>query len=224
MVKAIYFIKRKPGMELAAFREYWLNQHAAIVRKVPSLRRYVQSHTLDSGYRRGEPVYDGVAELWYDDTATMRRIAGTPESRAAADDDNNFLDVSNFEFILTEEVVQKQGATQPDALKMVILLNRKPGITPDQFQSHWRGIHGRLGAAVPAVTRYVQSHVRLSAYGAGRSPRYDGVAEMWFDNLDAMRASGETPEYRAVRADEPNFLSVAYGRLPFIITREHTIV
>lgn len=224
MIKAIYFIKRKPGMELVAFREYWLNQHAAIVGKVPSLRRYVQSHTLDSGYRRGEPVYDGVAELWYDDTATMRRIAGTPESRAAADDDNNFLDMSNFEFILTEEVVQKQGATQPDALKMVSFLNRKPGITPEQFQSHWRGIHGRLGAAVPAVKRYVQSHVRLSAYGAGRSPRYDGVAETWFDNLDAMHASGETPEYRAVRADEPNFLSVANGRLPFIITREHAIV
>jgi len=47
---------------------------------------------------------------------------------------------------------------------------------------------------------------------------------MWFDNLDAMLASGEAPEYSAVRADEPNFLSVANGRLPFIITREHTIV
>ncbi|MGH7864387.1 MAG: EthD family reductase, partial [Candidatus Binataceae bacterium] len=95
MVKAIYFIKRKPGMELGAFREYWLNQHAAVVRTVPALRRYVQSHTLDSGYRRGEPIYDGVAELWYDDTATMRRIAATPQSRAAAADDQKFLDMSN---------------------------------------------------------------------------------------------------------------------------------
>ncbi len=66
--------------------------------------------------------------------------------------------------------------------------------------------------------------MRLSAYGAGRAPRYDGVAETWFDNLDAMRASGETPEYRAVRADEPNFLRTADGRLPFIIAREYPIV
>ena len=27
-------------------------------------------------------------------------------------------------------------------------------------------------------------------YAAGESPRYDGVAEMWFDNFDAMRDSG----------------------------------
>lgn len=224
MVKAIYFIKRKPGMELAAFRSYWLNQHAAVVRRVPELRKYVQSHTLDSGYRRGDPLYDGVAELWYEDTATMRRIADTPESRAAAEDDHKFLDMSDFDFILTEEIVQKDGPTRSDGPKLVVFLNRRPDITPEKFQEHWRGIHGRLGAAVPAVRRYVQCHVRLSAYRAGRAPRYDGVAETWFDSIDDMRASEKAPEYRAVRADEPNFLKLDGGRLPFIITREYAIV
>ena len=49
MIKAIYFIKRKPGMTLEAFREYWLKDHAALVLKVPGLVKYVQSHTIDSG-------------------------------------------------------------------------------------------------------------------------------------------------------------------------------
>src|SRR5581483_11059008 len=101
MVKAIYFIKRRPDMTLEAFRRYWLNQHAEIVRGVPELRRYVQSHTIDDFYRHGDPVYDGIAELWYDDTAAMRRIAGTPASQAAADDDAKFIDMSSFGFILT---------------------------------------------------------------------------------------------------------------------------
>src|SRR2546422_565680 len=62
MVQAIYFIKRKAGMNLEDFRRCWLTTHAELVRRVAGLRRYVQSHTLDSGYRKHEPLYDGVAE------------------------------------------------------------------------------------------------------------------------------------------------------------------
>jgi uncharacterized protein (TIGR02118 family) len=77
MVKAIYFIKRKHRMPLAHFRSHWLGEHARLVKRLPELRRYVQSHTLDSGYRTREPVYDGIAELWYDDTDSMRRASST---------------------------------------------------------------------------------------------------------------------------------------------------
>jgi uncharacterized protein (TIGR02118 family) len=72
MIKAIYFIKRKPGMALAAFREYWLKDHAALVLKVPGIVKYTQSHTTDSGYRNHEPVYDGVAALWYENLEVMK--------------------------------------------------------------------------------------------------------------------------------------------------------
>ncbi len=222
MVKALYFIKRKPGMALLDFRRYWLNDHANIVRKVPELKRYVQSHTLESGYRKHEPVYDGIAELWYEDTAAMRRIAGTPQSRAAADDDANFIDMSKFDFILADEVVQKNGHPSASAVKMIAFLNRKPGTEVDKFQAYWRGTHGPLASKVPQLVRYVQCHVRKSAYAAGRSPRYDGVAESWFASVDAMRESGQTPEYLAVRSDEPNFL--APTPIPFIIADEHRIV
>ncbi len=222
MVKAIYFIKRKPGMSLEDFRRYWLTTHAGLVRKVPELRRYVQSHTLDSGYRRHEPIYDGVAELWYDDTTTMRRIADTPASRAAADDDANFIDMSTFHFILTDERVQVDGAVREGMPKLISFIKRKAGMDVGAFQAYWANHHGPLASKIPGLRRYVQCHVRPSAYRAGREPRYDGVPETWFDDIDAMRASEQTPEYRAVRADEANFL--APGRLPFIITREYVIV
>ena len=41
MIKAIHFIKRKPGMELEAFRAYWLGRHAELVSKVAD---YVRRH------------------------------------------------------------------------------------------------------------------------------------------------------------------------------------
>jgi len=45
-------------MDVAAFQHYWLNEHAEIVCGLPGVRRYVQSHTLIAGYRKGEPAAD----------------------------------------------------------------------------------------------------------------------------------------------------------------------
>ena len=64
MVKMVVFFKRKPGMSVEAFQNYWRATHAGIVVKMPGIRKYVQSHTLLSGYRKGEPAYDGIAEVW----------------------------------------------------------------------------------------------------------------------------------------------------------------
>jgi len=47
-------------MTLEDFRKYWLTEHAVLVLKVPELVKYVQSHTMDSGYRDHEPIYDGI--------------------------------------------------------------------------------------------------------------------------------------------------------------------
>lgn len=222
MVKVIYFIKRKPGMDLQEFRRYWLNQHAQLVLKVPEVRKYVQSHTMDSGYRRHEPIYDGVAELWYDSTDVMRGIADTPESRAALADDPNFIDMEKFRFVITEERVQKENPVVPGMPKLIAFIKRKPGMAVEDFQSYWRKTHGPLAQRVPGIRRYVQCHVRPSAYAAGREPLYDGVAETWFEDEAAMKAGTGTAEYRAVRADEPNF--IAPGPLPFIVALEHLIL
>jgi uncharacterized protein (TIGR02118 family) len=92
----------------------------------------------------------------------------------------------------------------------------------EAFQRHWREVHGPLGASIPVVRRYVQSHTRKSIYESGKTPAYDGVALTWFDDTQAMRVSATTPEYARTRADEVNFIDA--GRLPFIITKEHVIV
>ena len=101
------------------------------------------------------------------------------------------------------------------------MLTRKPGTDVAAFQAYWRTHHGPLAAKIPQARRYIQCHVRSSAYADGRAPRYDGVAELWFDNFDAVRDSGNTDEYRAVKSDEPKFLALPF---PFIIASEHQIV
>jgi uncharacterized protein (TIGR02118 family) len=220
MIKAIFFIKRKPGMELQSFRAYWLGRHAELVSKVPGLRSYVQCHTLDGGYKKGEPIWDGIAELGYDDFDAMRRSAKLPESQAATDDSANFADTSHGGALLTVEVIQKDGPTNPSMVKMAGFAVRKPGMEAEAFQRYWRDVHGPLASKIPQVRRYVQCHPLLSAYRGGVKPSYDGVALTWFDNTADMRE--KPPEYRAIRRDEPNFLELHPENI--IITREHVII
>lgn len=222
MVKAVSFFKRKPGMSVEAFQAYWRTTHAGLVVKLPGVRRYVQSHTRLSGYRKGEPVYDGIAELLFDDTQAMRALVGLPEYAAVQADEARFIDPSTMGLIITEEHVIKDGPVPPGGAKNVEFVRRKPGMAIDAFQRYWRQVHGPLGAAIPMVRRYVQSHTRRSIYESGRDPVYDGVALTWFDDTQAMRESAATPEYARVRADEPNFIAPVPA--PFIITAERVIV
>jgi uncharacterized protein (TIGR02118 family) len=221
MVKAFNFFKRKPGLSVEDFRSYWLNEHASVIRKIPELRKYIASITLPSAYRNREPLYDGISEAWFDDEDALRSNADSPPRRAASADDAKFVDMSTTGSIVVDEITQKEGATGADLVKVFSLLTRKPGSEVAAFQQYWRGHHGPLAAKIPQARRYLQCHVRPSGYVDGRAPRYDGVAEMWFDDFQAVRESGNTEEYRAVRLDEPKFLATPF---PFIIASEHRIV
>src|SRR5439155_3180312 len=103
MVKVVTFLKRKAGMSVEDFQSYWRTRHPEVVVKLPGIRRYVQSHTLRSGYRKGEPVHDGIAEIWFDDTRAMRALAGTAAYAAVEADEAQFIDRSTMGLIITEE-------------------------------------------------------------------------------------------------------------------------
>jgi len=75
----------------------------------------------------------------------------------------------------------------------------------EAFREHWRTRHAELIVRLPGIRRYVQNYPLESAYRGGE-PAFDAVAESSFDDTQAMKALGRTPEYAAVLADEPNFI------------------
>jgi uncharacterized protein (TIGR02118 family) len=85
-VKGIFIVKRRTGLTLASFRKQWREHHAPAVMKVPGVRGYVQSLTLDAAYRWAEPRWDGVAHLWFDDAEAVERAMASPEMKTAAED------------------------------------------------------------------------------------------------------------------------------------------
>jgi len=222
MVKVITFLKRKASMGVAEFQSYWRTRHPEVVTRLPGVRRYVQSHALPSVYRHEEPIYDGIAEVWADDTGALRAMTRSPEHADVQADEARFIDRATIGVIITEDHVLKDGPVPPDAVKSVAFLTRKPGLSVENFQRHWIQVHGPLAAALPGLRRYVQSHTRRSAYDAGRVPAYDGVVLTWFDSTEAVRGAAATPEYARVLADGDSFLSP--GPIRSILTREHVIV
>ncbi len=96
-------------------------------------------------------------------------------------------------------------------IKVIELIHRKPGMTLEAFSQYWHEKHGPLVARLmPGVIRYVQNHpVRLGASG---EPRVDGVAEVWFENMDTWRAAVtfyDSDRGRVIREDEENFLDTS---------------
>jgi uncharacterized protein (TIGR02118 family) len=222
MIKAVTYLKRRPGMPVAEFQTYWREQHPAVVEKLPGLRRYIQSHTRLGAYHKGEPVYDGIAEVWFDDTKALRAIQGTPEMAAVQQDELNFIDRKTMGLIITDDYVIIDGPTNPGMARGIGFVKRKPGMAVEAFQKHWREVHGPMGKTVPHIRRYEQSHTRLSAYKDGREPKWDGISSTWFDDSKALRAAMTSPEFRQVQTDDANF--IAPGPVPFIITTERLIV
>ena len=106
-------------------------------------------------------------------------------------------------------------------VKLIYCISKKPELSVEDFQRYWRDTHGPIAAKIPGLRRYVQCHTAPETYGA-RAPGFDGAAELWFDDLDAMRAAMGSPEVQAALEDEKNFID--HSRVASFVTIEKPVV
>ena len=98
---------------------------------------------------------------------------------------------------------------------MIVLLGfykRKAGLSLEQFQRHWREIHGPLLAQNPACLEHIRRYVQHQCVPGvpGVNPLdYDGFSETWFESLEARKQMRDDPRYRIVAEDTPKFLDQA---------------
>jgi uncharacterized protein (TIGR02118 family) len=221
MIKAIRLFKRKLEMPVQAFQEHWLKIHGPLVAKVPGLTRCVQSHALIEGYGKGELLFDGIDERWFESPQVIEAVRRSPEAEAVVRDEATFLDCSRTVLMHVDVFVIKDGPIPENAVKNIEFVNRRPGMAVPAFQRYWREIHGPIASRIPVIRRYEQNHLASTAYSEDATPLYDGLAITWFDSTAEMRRGAATSEYATTRVDEANFLSP--GHLPIIITREHPL-
>ena len=99
MFKAMIVLKRNPALDFEDFKSHWLENHAALVKQLPGLRKAVFNFALDQG--KGE--YDAVSELWFDSQQAFEDAYASEIGQQVARD--SLARVSRRERILIEEFV-----------------------------------------------------------------------------------------------------------------------
>ena len=103
------------------------------------------------------------------------------------------------------------------------MLTRKDGMTRAQFVRHWVEVHAPLALAVPGMRRYVQSHIveeRKRPDIPATDVEIDGIAEVWYDDREAMARAVATPEAKALFADGALFI----GRIKTFTVEEKVVI
>jgi uncharacterized protein (TIGR02118 family) len=88
-------------------------------------------------------------------------------------------------------------------LKLMVVIYRRPGLTPAEFRRHLEEIHGPLVRNLPGIRRYAQNYVGPDP--KRKHPGWDAIVEVYFDNYEAMEEAWATPQGAASDADLPAF-------------------
>ena len=221
-MKLSVFLQRRDGLSRDEFRAWWL-RHVDIARHIPGLRGYRINFVDDVrpfGIEVTRVAYDGTAELWFQsDQSLANGFESHHAQRAVADADSACGRRVEFE---TEEHIVLDGPERPEGLaKVVVLLRRRPDLTHADFE-HWWLEHVNLSQRIPGLRGYrvnLVNGVRGAGYRS-EDVEFDGSAELWFDNVEAIdRGFDSDLGRRAVRDSELHCAS----RIRYV-TREHVVV
>jgi uncharacterized protein (TIGR02118 family) len=99
-------------------------------------------------------------------------------------------------------------------IKFTILLRKRADLSHDEFVVYHKTKHAPLFISLPEVQqyvrRYVQSHTLAVDLPGMPPPAYDGITELWFDNVEAIGQVFASEQYLAlIRPDEEKFLDLA---------------
>ena len=103
-------------------------------------------------------------------------------------------------------------------IKLVALVRRKSGMSPEAFRDYWLTTHAPLAAAIPGMNGY---RINIAGDPGTQPPApYDGSAEIWFDDRRAMEM-GLASAQGAIAGDDTAHFTDA---IEFLVTEEHVIL
>lgn len=108
-------------------------------------------------------------------------------------------------------------------IKSLSLLTRKAGLSPEAFRKHWVEVHAPLARNVPGLKKYVLTHVLEERFRPDipvLSGEVDGIAELWYDDLESMQKANASPEAKRLHADGAIFI----GQIKMFTTEETAII
>jgi uncharacterized protein (TIGR02118 family) len=191
VIKVYALLPKRPDITAEQFHEHWSTIHREHALRISSLRRYVQAHRIHEDLA-GIPTshYEGVPEVWYDSReAAIGQNSDPDYTEYAQKDEPNFVDMTGIAWVHTDERLLRDDLPleqDTDVAKLLLFVTRTAGSTPEQFAERWPEVAAELAAATGV--RRAAFATTLPAQYAEMDPSYDGVLELWWPDLDALRA------------------------------------
>jgi uncharacterized protein (TIGR02118 family) len=101
MAKLIFVLQRRADLTPEQFYAEWSSKrHIDIANRLPGLTKWVQNRVTSAP---GEPVCDGIGELWFASDEALQIALNSPEMGAAIEDAKQFLDMDRTGLLIVEE-------------------------------------------------------------------------------------------------------------------------
>jgi uncharacterized protein (TIGR02118 family) len=254
MIRLVYALRRKPGMSLEEFQQYWRERHGPLVAGFASdlrILRYVQTHTLETPANeaaqraRGdmEPHYDGVAELWWETEAALEAVMQTEAGRAAGaallEDEARFIDLPNSPLWLAYEYPQINPAPEnvvalpkSNVVRVFFPLRHLESMTEERARHYWLTQHGpivRSHAAATGVLCYRQVHRANHPLDTELESARGTRVPSYLGHAEAWVDRGRAPDTEESRRANQAFIDdernfIDFERSTFLFGKEHTFI
>ena len=107
-VKLVDLLVRDEDWSHEEFVEYWQTDHAELAERLPGLRKYVTSVPKDPE----KAGYDGVLELYFDDTAAIGAAFDSDIGQEVRADAAEFVNMDEGPTLIVEETVRLDDLTE----------------------------------------------------------------------------------------------------------------
>jgi uncharacterized protein (TIGR02118 family) len=102
-------------------------------------------------------------------------------------------------------------------IKWVAFINRPASMNSDEFRRWWFDGHAPMAKELPGLKKYV---ISLTVGTWQEEPKYDGIAELWFESMDTLNKALDSPLFTKLRSDlKENRITVSR-----IFTEEYVIL
>jgi uncharacterized protein (TIGR02118 family) len=182
VIKVFALIPKLPHITDEKFHAHWRNPHGELARRITTIRRYSQCHSVASAVSGFPPaIYLGVAEVYFDSVEVAAAMGDDPDYRNyAGADEPNFIDQSRLAFVFcAERVVLAGPALRIDSpeTKTLLLLKRAGSLEAGEFREMLADLADLTLSAVPGLCRYAQCTALPEMYANG-DPVFDAVLEL----------------------------------------------
>jgi uncharacterized protein (TIGR02118 family) len=104
-------------------------------------------------------------------------------------------------------------------IKRIVFLRKRPDLSDADFAAYWSGSHAELVLQLPNIRGL---RINIVESWSPQEARWDGIGEVWFDDVSALQEAYEREPFRSALADDRAAFAIADRQV--CLVREQTIL